>query len=208
MAEKAYVADYGPTASCTMRLCEPLQKRGKPYVVCGDSWFTSVKTVEALTNMGLFYSGVLKGATYGTPSSWLKKHAFDAASERGGIRMMKLQVKRGDDDEFIYIIYWNEPGPRRRDWKKKGKNKGVPMRKMFLVNWGTTFLSEAERCCIKKRIRVKLGVVEDYEFPVPWNAMIKEYFEGSPMIDIANHRRWSPLPPRPAGGWHWRLCEP
>ena len=82
MAEKAYVADYGPTASCTMRLCEPLQKRGKPYVVCGDSWFTSVKTVEALTNMGLFYSGVL------------------------------------------------------------------------------------------------------------------------------NHRRWSPLPPRPAGGWHWRLCEP
>ena len=53
--------EYGATTACTMRLSENWHGTGR--VVAGDSWFTSVKTAEALATKGLYFIGDVKSAT-------------------------------------------------------------------------------------------------------------------------------------------------
>lgn len=60
-SSKKFVAEYGATTACTLRLVEPYFRTGR--VVVGDSWFGSYKTVCVLRERGLYAIVCVKTAT-------------------------------------------------------------------------------------------------------------------------------------------------
>ena len=60
MKEKRWQRELGAGTATTLRLSEPWHGSGR--IVCGDSWFASVKTALELRRKGLFFTGIVKTA--------------------------------------------------------------------------------------------------------------------------------------------------
>ena len=69
MAEKQYVADYGATAACSLRLSKNIHHTNRAWG--GDSWFMGVKEVETILSFGLYPYGDVKTHTSRYPSKEL-----------------------------------------------------------------------------------------------------------------------------------------
>ena len=70
-AGKKWREEWGATAACTMRLCEPWFNTGR--VVIADSWFGSLKTAVGLLQNGLYSVMNVKGTRKGFPGKELRE---------------------------------------------------------------------------------------------------------------------------------------
>lgn len=73
-----WAREYGMATACTLRLTEPWHNTGR--LVVGDSWFAGVTTVIALSNAGLYFTGVVKTMYSKFPLGWLRQCAFPKGS--------------------------------------------------------------------------------------------------------------------------------
>ena len=83
---------YSHTTATTVRLVEPWHGTGR--VVAGDSWFSSVRTAEALAVHGLFYIGDIKTNTKRSCNEVL---VDDTTEERGAWAVRTSVLKLGGD---------------------------------------------------------------------------------------------------------------
>ena len=116
------------TTAVTLRLLEPFFWTWRTLV--GDSWFTSVTTVWELLKRGMYYCGVLKTNTKGSPAKWMERNAFDENSPRGASTMLFMDL----EEQFqnmrhtnIACMAYNEPTPkmvaRRNEVRRQKKRK-------------------------------------------------------------------------------------
>ena len=94
MAGKEYVAVYGATTACVLRLTK-LHWNSRRRVL-GDSWFSSVRCASALHIRGLHFTGVVKTAYQRFPLAYLKQELVDA--KRGKTIVCQTTVEATLDD--------------------------------------------------------------------------------------------------------------
>eukprot|EP00966_Prymnesium_polylepis_P157993 3651839-Prymnesium_polylepis.1 len=79
MAKKEYVAEYGATAACSLRLSKKLH--GSKRAWGGDSWFMGVHEVEVGLSFGLYFYGDVKTHTARFPTQALMNHVGPNSGE-------------------------------------------------------------------------------------------------------------------------------
>ena len=75
MKEKQWQREFGAGTATTLQLCEPWYGSGR--IVCGDSWFASVKTAIQLHHKSLLFLGIVKTAYTKFPLRSLQSHCPD-----------------------------------------------------------------------------------------------------------------------------------
>ena len=121
MADKEF-SDKHPlyTTACILRGVKALFGTGRCIIF--DGWFTTLRSMIALREHGLFSVGIVKNGHAGTPAQLLKQTAFNKQSSRGATKTMHLERPEG---RYICVA-WNEPG------YKEGRKEYPP--KIFLGN--------------------------------------------------------------------------
>ena len=95
MSQKEYFDTFGATAACGLRLCKPWHNTGR--IVCGDSWFGSVKLATALLSvLGLYSIMVVKTATKLFPKELFTYFKKEIDPKTKKFTYTKVAVKRGD----------------------------------------------------------------------------------------------------------------
>ena len=92
MATKKWQKEFGAGTATTLRLTDTWHGSGR--MVCGDSWFASVKTAVAPMKHGLFFAGVVKTTHTAFPLKLLsamcpspKGRFVSATAQRDGIAL-------------------------------------------------------------------------------------------------------------------------
>eukprot|EP00117_Sycon_ciliatum_P037715 scpid101596/ scgid3763/ len=92
MATKKWQKEFDAGTATTLRLTDTWHGSGR--MVCGDSWFASVKTAVALMKHGLFFAGVVKTTHTAFPLKLLsamcpspKGRFVSATAQRDGIAL-------------------------------------------------------------------------------------------------------------------------
>ena len=94
-----YFEEWGHTTATTLRITKPWQ--GTNRVVGGDSWFSSVKTAQALRGVGLHYVGDVKTAHRRFPKKALQQAVGE---ERGDWSTMTSTIDVNGSEETIFAV--------------------------------------------------------------------------------------------------------
>jgi hypothetical protein len=65
-----YVAEWGKSTACTMRVTKPYH--GTFRTVIGDSWFGSINTALGLRSLDMYFVGNAKTGHYACPKQYIK----------------------------------------------------------------------------------------------------------------------------------------
>ena len=70
MEALGYVAEWGKSTACTMRVTKPYH--GTFRTVIGDSWFGSINTALGLRSLDMYFVGNVKTGHYACPKQYIK----------------------------------------------------------------------------------------------------------------------------------------
>ena len=119
MATKPYVAEFGATAACSVRITEPWKGSGR--IVVGDSWFGSVKTCKQLWEKnGLYANMLVKTAHKDYPRFMLRDQKLErgqwasATTKVFGKEMMATRFIDLQEKMFISTCSTSLDGPPRK----------------------------------------------------------------------------------------------
>ena len=157
MKEKRWQRELGAGTATTLRLSEPWHGSGR--IVCGDSWFASVKTAIELRRKGLFFTGIVKTAHRMFP---LKALGVHCPLERGST-VTATAVEDGID---IIAHGWRDRKVHRFVSTCGTTLQGTPAKKRRYDDDGKVFFKEVQR-----------------------TKLAEEYYDGAPALDIHNHIR-------------------
>ena len=157
MKEKRWQRELGAGTATTLRLSEPWHGSGR--IVCGDSWFASVKTAVQMHQIGLFFTGIVKTAFTKFPLKSLVAHC---PQECGST------VTGTATEDGIEII--------AHGWRDRKVHT-------FVSTCGTTLSGTPA----KKRRYDADGKVSYKE--VQRTKLAEEYYDGAPALDVHNHIR-------------------
>lgn len=87
-----------------MRLCQGAGLFGTNRLVVGDSWFSSVRTAQALRNKGLHFRGVVKTARAMFPLDILSETLKDAS--RGQSVVFQADIPFDGRTEKYFAVGW------------------------------------------------------------------------------------------------------
>ena len=168
MEKKKYVQPGRNAGTAyVMRAVEPWQ--GSQRVVVGDSAFASVQTAVALSQMGLFFTGIVKNASKNFPKKKMKSIEMTYRGETKAASAVQNGVE-------LMAVVWNEPG-------KKGK-----ARKMLVSSWGTTL--PAHPLCRKRyQKNMDTGLMDEYYKEIPIAQVSKDFFASAGSVDRFNRVR-------------------
>ena len=97
MSSKKYRPDLGSSVATTRRLVEDSGISGTGRIVCGDSWFASLKTAAELMNDGVYFIGNVKTAHSCFPKQHLQSLVGEGTT-RGDHAVMTAKV---EDTQFF-----------------------------------------------------------------------------------------------------------
>lgn len=171
--EKPYHAEFGEGTAVLLRLCKKYNGSGR--VVHADSAFSSVKTLLALRERGLFFMGMVKTASKEYPKAYFRQ--YEAEGNNGGPPLRGSHKLLVSGEPPFYALSW---------FDRKAKH--------IITNVGTTNDAEPSR---RKRHKVvnKRGihVTKVWEKVVSRPDMIKLFFDHFSDIDVHDHRRQGSL---------------
>ena len=174
--QKLYSAEYGEGTAVVLRLSSSLFGSGR--IVHADSAFSSVKTLIALEDRGLYFQGMVKTAHKEYPKQFFKR--WEDGCEEGGVPARGnwcLLESKTPKDNSMFALAW--------------KDKKV---KTIISNVGTT--NPGNPCKRKRYMRVeKDGVYETTEYykEISRPAMIELFFSCFGVIDVHDHYRQGSL---------------
>lgn len=110
--KKKYHKEYGEGTAVSLRLVEDWFGTGRTIV--GDSYFSSVKTLNALRERGLYYMGIVKTATTGFPvdvfKSWSDGSLSGTVPNRGDHFVLESEDDHGNK---LYALAWKDKKDKR-----------------------------------------------------------------------------------------------
>lgn len=176
MIKKKWQKELGAGTATTLRLTKPWHGSGR--VVCGDSWFASVKTAVTLMKHGLFFAGVVKTAHTAFP---LKQLTTLCPTNKG----QHISATAEKDGVALNAVAW-------RDRKVHS----------FVSTCGTTLAGEPAK---KKRYDDNFKL---YHKAIDRPKLVAMYHDGAPSIDVHNHLRQDGLALEQVwrtDNWHHRV---
>lgn len=161
-----FTEEFSHTTALTLRLVQPWLKTNR--VVCGDSYFASVQTAEAMTKYGMGFIGVVKNAVTEFPMQFLAS---------------KELTTRGD---YISMVSTNE---------YSGKSLMAVLwmdreRRYFVSSCHTT--NEGTPIC-RERWRTVNGQNTKVQFEISVPDVVEKYYETCSQIDRHNRCRQDSL---------------
>jgi hypothetical protein len=173
---KPYAAQFGEGTGIVLRL--PEQYTGTGRIIHADSAFSSVKTLLALKQKGLYFMGLVKTAHREYPKAyfekWVKGEIHSRVPRRGEFRV--LQSKEGTSDPF-YAVCWNDKKP-----------------KTIISNVGSTAPGKPSvRTRHSKVINNEVIETNAYDIEVPRPKMVEDFYSCFSSIDVHDHIRQGSL---------------
>ena len=113
MPGKKFCDRYPTSTATTLRLTETYHGTGR--LVCGDSWFASLKTAVGCREHGLHFTGIVKTATHGFPMKYFVNGAESAAFDGDGgcpkaERGQTITLATVAKGHRVFAHGWNESG--------------------------------------------------------------------------------------------------
>lgn len=154
------------TTALTLRLAKPWLRSGR--VVCGDSYFASVQTAEALLKYGTRFIGVVKNATKGFPMEYLARQEL---TSRGDHVSMQSRIESSDKD--LAAVLWMDRERRYFISSCHTTNPGTPIS--------------------RERWRSVGDSTSKISFQVPVPELVERYYQCCSQVDRHNRCRQDSL---------------
>ena len=169
-------AEYGESTSQLLRLCAPW--RGTARTIIADSAFSSVKSLLALLDQGLYFMGMVKTATKEYPRKQLLQWASGTGTgptpNRGSHKL--LQSIAPDGSKIIACV-WVDKKPKTIICNRYTGHPGIP----------------SER--LRHRIDVVDGIPTTVQYTkmIPRPLIVEKFFGFFSSIDVHDHYRQGSL---------------
>ena len=169
-------AEYGEGTSQLLRLCAPW--RGTARTIIADSAFSSVKSLLALLDQGLYFMGMVKTATKEYPKKqllqWASGNGTSPTPNRGSHKL--LQSIAPDGSKIIACV-WVDKKPKTIICNRYTAHPGIP----------------SER--LRHRIDVVDGIPTTVQYTkmIPRPLIVEKFFELFSSIDVHDHYRQGSL---------------
>ena len=184
MQRKRYCQQYGATTATVLRLAEHYNGSGR--IIIGDSWFSSMKTLCALKERGLFFIGIIKTAHRLYPIAYFRqwhKAGWTREFRRPIGSWIVLQARFQPDGVTLYpypitALCWHDIKP-----------------KMLVSNVGTTIRHPAdyERPRTRRVVVNGIPTTERYSKKVQRPRLIEMFYRHFGAIDRHDAHRQGQL---------------
>lgn len=161
---------YGHTTACTLRLAEPWFGSGR--ILCGDAWFASIKTCEALAQRGMYFIGDIKMGTRRFPKVDLEA---ETGTERGAWAVRTSTIKLGGDETMPIFSVTHRRGEKVHSW---------------VASCGTTLPGGAHNATFEEEEeRADFNLEDLYEIERKCPSVLNTFTLAQPCIDRHNRYR-------------------